>query len=295
MAERLEFRSRSPFEIHHILNDFKSLEEHSAYADLHIPEGEGPFGCVVAVHGSRGWSNHHEDHVRNWLESGIAVCQLQPFSTRSVESVVEDQLSVTHAMILADAFAVKEILDADVRIGSIGIAGWSLGGTVATYSAWSPIIEVLGTPFDAHLSFYPATHLRPDVKKWSSAPMLILHGTGDDWTPIGLVEDLLPELPNVTLHAYQGAHHAFDSTEDKRWIPKAIRLGKRTVRIEENGHMSGVWKFGLRVPMNELRHRRFALWILRNRGAHVMGNPIAREDAFQRGTAFLLSHLGLDF
>ena len=61
MPERLEFNSRSPFEIHHILNDFKSLTEHSAHADLHLPEGEGPFCCIVAVHGSRGWSNHHED------------------------------------------------------------------------------------------------------------------------------------------------------------------------------------------------------------------------------------------
>ena len=294
MPERLEFNSRSPFEIHHILNDFKSLTEHSAHADLHLPEGEVPFGCIVAVHGSRGWSNHHEDHLRHWLESGMAVCQIHPFSARSVESVVEDQLSVTHAMILADAFAVKTVLDSDVRISSVGIAGWSLGGTVATYSAWSPIIEVLGTPFKVHLSFYPATHLRPDRKEWSDAPMLILHGTGDDWTPISLVEGLLPDLPNATLHAYHDAHHAFDSTEEKKWLPKAIRLGKRTVRIEENGHMSGVWKFGIRFPMNELRHRRFALRILRNRGAHVMGDPLAREDAFQRGTAFLLSHLGLD-
>ncbi len=291
MPERLEFRSKSPFEIYHILSGLETVTDHSAYADLHIPEGEGPFGCVVAVHGSRGWANHHEDHIRKWLESGLAVCQIHPFSARSVESVVEDQLSVTYAMILADAFAVKKILDSDVRIGAIGIAGWSLGGTVATYSAWSPIIEALGTPFDAHLPFYPATHLRPDVKEWSDAPMLILHGTDDDWTPVSLVEGLLPELPNATLHTYPGAHHAFDSTEEKRWMRRAIRLGKRTVRVEDNGHMSGIWKFGIRFPMNELRHRRLALRIIRNRGAHVMGDPVAREDAFQRGTTFLLTHL----
>ncbi|MEC7436788.1 MAG: hypothetical protein VYB27_06875, partial [Candidatus Thermoplasmatota archaeon] len=147
MQERLDFTSRSPFEIHHILTSFDSLDLHSAYADLYFPEGEGPFGCVVAIHGSRGWQPHHEDHIQYWLSSGIAVCKVHSFSSRSVESIVEDQISVTHAMMLADAFAVKSLLDSDRRIDRIGIAGWSLGGTVAIYSGWSPIIDVLGTPF----------------------------------------------------------------------------------------------------------------------------------------------------
>jgi len=291
MQERLDFTSRSPFEIHHILTSFDSLDLHSGYADLYFPEGEGPFGCVVAIHGSRGWQPHHEDHIRYWLSSGIAVCKVHSFSSRSVESIVEDQISVTHAMMLADAFAVKSLLDSDKRIDRIGIAGWSLGGTVAIYSGWSPIIDVLGTPFAAHLPFYPAAHLRPDIKKWSNAPMLILHGTADDWTPLSLVEGLLPQLPNAILHTYPGSHHAFDSEQEKTWLPKVIRLGKRTVRIEENGHMSGIWKFGIRLPLNELSQRRLAFRILRNRGAHVGGDSEAREDALQQGLTFLLSHL----
>ncbi len=292
MLERLEFNSRSPFELHHILTCFESIEEHPAYAELFLPEGEGPFGCVIAIHGSRGWWPHHQDHINNWLDSGLAVCKLQSFTTRSVESVVDDQISVTHAMMIADAFAVKALLDEDERIGSIGIAGWSLGGTAALYSAWSPIVDVLGTPFDAHLPIYPAAHIRPDVKKWSNSPMLILHGTGDDWTPIHLVEGLLPQLPNATLQSYPGAHHAFDSVEGKIWLPNVIRLGKRTVRIDKNGHMSGVLAFGIRLPMNELKHRRLGFKILWKRGAHVQGDPDGREDALQRSKSFFLSHLG---
>jgi len=291
MSERVDFSSRSPFEIHHILTCFETLPEHFCYADLLLPEGEGPFGCIIAVHGSRGWQPHHDDHIRKWLECGLAVCKLQSFSARSVDSVVHDQLSVTYAMMLADAFALKKILDVDERFGRIGIAGWSLGGTVAIYSAWSPLVDVLGTPFDAHLPLYPAAHLRPDVKKWSDAPMLILHGTDDDWTPINLVESLMPELPNAVLHAYSGAFHSFDGIEEKTWQPKVIRLGKRTVRIEENGHMSGIWKFGIRFPVNELRHRRLVFRILRNRGAYVKGDSVAREDALQRGQDFFSQHL----
>ena len=88
MQERLDFNSRSPFEIYHILNNYDSLDFHPSYADLFLPEGEGPFSCVVAIHGSRGWQPHHEDHIQNWLASGIAVCKIQSFSSRSVESSV---------------------------------------------------------------------------------------------------------------------------------------------------------------------------------------------------------------
>jgi dienelactone hydrolase len=67
-------------------------------------------------------------------------------------------------MMLVDAFSTRSVLAQDPRIDKIGIAGWSLGGTVALYSAWSPIIDILGSAFDAHLPFYPAAHIRPDIK-----------------------------------------------------------------------------------------------------------------------------------
>ena len=163
MAERLMVQSRSPFEIHHILTGLENTPETDVEADLYLPEGEGPFGCVLALHGSIGWADHHQDHVNGWIEAGLAVCKVHSFTSRSIDSTVDDQLSVTHAMMLVDAFKTRAVLEQDSRIGKIGIAGWSLGGTVALYSAWSPLIEILGTPFDAHLPFYPAAHLRPEL------------------------------------------------------------------------------------------------------------------------------------
>ena len=144
MVERLQIQSRSPFEIHHILTDLGKSPETIVEAELYLPEGEGPFGCIVALHGSRGWASHHQDHIDGWLDSGLAVCKVNSFSSRSIISTVDDQLSVTHAMMLVDAFSTRSVLAQDPRIGRIGIAGWSLGGTVALYSAWSPIIDILG-------------------------------------------------------------------------------------------------------------------------------------------------------
>lgn len=292
MAERLMVQSRSPFEIHHILTGLENTPETDVEADLYLPEGEGPFGCVLALHGSIGWADHHQDHVNGWIEAGLAVCKVHSFTSRSIDSTVDDQLSVTHAMMLVDAFKTRAVLEQDSRIGKIGIAGWSLGGTVALYSAWSPLIEILGTPFDAHLPFYPAAHLRPELQTWSDSPILILHGDADDWTPLHFVEGLVPQLPNATLHVYPGAHHSFDCKKELTWLPKAVHLNKRTARIAKNGNMSGELLFGIRWPLNQRWQRRWVIRILRNRGAHVQGHPTARADSLVRSQEFFFKQLG---
>ena len=291
MAERLMVQSRSPFEIHHILTGLEDTPETEVEVDLFLPEGEGPFGCVIALHGSIGWADHHQDHVTGWLKTGLAVCKVHSFTSRSIDSTVDDQLSVTHSMMLVDAFRTRAVLEQDSRIGKIGIAGWSLGGTVALYSAWSPLIEILGAPFDAHLPFYPAAHLRPEIQIWSDSPILILHGDADDWTPLHFVEGLVPQLPNATLHVYPDAHHSFDCEKEFTWLPKAVHLNKRTARIAKNGHKSGELLLGIRWPLNQRWQRRWVIRILRNRGAHVQGHPTARADALVRSREFFSKQL----
>ncbi|MBJ84805.1 MAG: hypothetical protein CMB52_04740 [Euryarchaeota archaeon] len=288
MAELMHLDSSSPFEIYHILNGLEKLPKTGIEVELFLPPGEGPFGCVVALHGSKGWADHHQDHIEGWLGSGLAVCKVNSFTSRNIDSTVDDQLSVTHAMMLVDAFRTRSVLAKDPRIGKVAIAGWSLGGTVALYSAWSPIIDILGTPFDAHVPFYPAAHIRPDIQNWSESPIFILHGDADDWTPLHLVETLMPQLPNAKLQVYTGAHHSFDSEKEFTLLPKAVRLRKRTARIDKNGYMSGKLFLGIRFPLNERWQRRWVIRILRNRGAHVEGNPDARADSLEKAKQFLI-------
>jgi dienelactone hydrolase len=292
MPEIMQIDSASPFEIHHILTNFNASPNVLIEAELFLPQGEGPFGCIVALHGSKGWMRHHQEHINGWLDAGLAVCKVNSFTSRKIESTVDDQLSVTHAMMLVDAFRAHTRLVQDPRIDKVGIAGWSLGGTVALYAAWVPIIKILGTPFDAHVSFYPAAHIRPDIQEWSKSPILILHGDADDWTPMHLVESLLPQLPNATLQVYHGAHHSFDGHKELTWLPNAVRLRKRTARIDKNGNMSGNLFFGIRWPLNERWQRKWVIRILRNRGAHVEGNPIARADSLERAKKFVTKTIG---
>ena len=101
----------------------------------------------------------------------------------------------------------------------------------------------------------------------------------------------MPQLPNANLHIYQGAHHSFDCEYELTHLPKAVRLRKRTARINKNGYMTGKLFLGIPIPLNQRWQRKWIIRILRNRGAHVKGDPMARKDSLVRGREFFIKNL----
>lgn len=293
---RIGYSSRSPFEIHHILTGIDEAPELDMFGWLILPENAGPkVPCVVCCHGSLGWRGHHHEHMVRWLEMGIAVFRVHSFEARNVTSIVEDQMAVTHAMLLADAYRALEMLGSHPGIDAnrIGLTGWSLGGTVALYGAWSPIAEALapeGVRFAAHLPLYPAAHLRPEEPRYTGAPIRVLHGADDDYTPVHFVQELAGELDphgvEIEICAYPGAHHSFDSIEPMTWLPDAVRLGRRTTTIDRDGNMFVTNSKGQRHDLNEPAQRMAGFTAAKNIGAHIGGNWQARRQAFQDADEF---------
>ena len=78
MHERIEVQSRSPFELHQILTGLDKTPELTVESELFLPEGDGPFGCVIALHGSLGWADHHQDHINGWLEACLLYTSPSP-------------------------------------------------------------------------------------------------------------------------------------------------------------------------------------------------------------------------
>ena len=143
---QIGYSSCDPFEIHHILTGIERAPARDVFGWLILPEKAAERApCIVCCHGSMGWRGHHHEHMVRWLEMGIAVFRVHSFDARNVTSIVADQMAVTHAMLLADAFRALELLAGHPAIdpARIGLTGWSLGGTVSLYGAWSPIAEAL--------------------------------------------------------------------------------------------------------------------------------------------------------
>ena len=183
------YKSANPFEFYHILNKMDDVPDQDVFGSLIFPE-KCIFPCplVICIHGSYGWRGHHHEHMVNLLNKGIAIFRIHSFEARGIISIVEDQMSVTLATMITDAFRALTLLQnhPDIDQSRIGITGWSLGGSTSFYSAWEPIIESLsqnGERFNAHLPLYPGLHIKPEDNRWTNAPISILSGADDDYTP----------------------------------------------------------------------------------------------------------------
>ncbi len=167
---------------------------------------------------------------------------------------------VTQANRRLDALgAIAYLADrADVDVGRIGLIGWSNGGsTVLSASNLHHRDVAAATVKPAFaIAFYPGCE--SDLKRGYSpaAPLLMLVGQLDDWTPsapcVALAKSVTGTRPEITV--YPGAWHGFDSD-----VP--VRLRKDV----PNGVNPG-------------------------QGVHVGGNPAAWRASRDRVVRFLAEH-----
>jgi dienelactone hydrolase len=296
----IRYKSSNPFEFFHILNS-KNCEEQEMFGSLILPEEKkSKYPLVICMHGSMGWRGHHHEHSVNFLKNGFAVFRVNSFDARGVTSIVEDQIQVTLATVMTDCFNALKILSMhpDIDSSKIFIAGWSLGGSVAIYSAWEPIAEKLapeGERFAGHLAFYPGAFIWPEEMRWSKSSILTLIGADDDYTPASLVEELSPAINqhggSSSVIVYENSHHSFDSIDPVIHVPNAIAVGRRHTVLSKDGSHYHEDKDGKRTSMNE-PHERAQIFKDRAKvGAHLGRNWQARRASMKDSVDFLLSNI----
>ena len=295
----ITYKSSNPFEFFHILTS-QECDEQDMFGSLIFPdEGKEKYPLVICMHGSMGWRGHHHEHSVNFLNNGFAIFRVNSFDARQVVSIVEDQIQVTLATVMTDCFNALKILSKHPNIDSskIFIAGWSLGGSTAVYSAWEPLAEKLapeGERFAGHLAFYPGAFMWPEEMRWSKSPILTLIGADDDYTPPVLIEKLSPAINqnggNSKVIVYKGGHHSFDSIDPVVYVPNAIAVGGRHTFVGIDGYHYHEDKEGKRTPMNE-PHERTKIFKDRAKiGAHLGRNWKARQASMKDSVGFLVSN-----
>jgi dienelactone hydrolase len=89
----------------------------------------------------------------------------------------------------------------------IAVLGWSHGGMAVLEAV--TMSHPFGSPFNAAIAYYPyCTQL-----SITNAPLLVLIGEKDDWTPADRCKALIfseGSEPEIILKVYPDAHHAFD-------------------------------------------------------------------------------------
>ncbi len=242
---------------------------------LYKPKGKERFTAVAMFHGCAGALGRNGKVTSRFRSMaallngmGYGVLLVDSFNPRGEREICTTPIkarSILEDQRWLDAFGAIDYLNtrADVVAGRIGAIGFSHGGTnaVQVMDANLPPKAQGRAGFAASVAMYPgcSTTLakRPDFKAY--APLLVLAGELDDWTPAlpcrKLIERSRARGEPVDIEVYPGAYHAFDETTPVKLRTDVIR----------SGH-----------PV------------------HVGGNPAAREAAYARVREFFGKHLAAE-
>lgn len=184
--------------------------------ELERPAGEGPFPAIVILHGCGGpWPLRDDMWSRRLVDWGYVVLRVDSFGPRGFSEGTCDQIgSVTPLTRAEDAHAAKAYLKNlySVDGSNIAIMGWSHGAMSVLWAIENTYMvdAIRPDPFKAAIAMYPWCEqvlFRPD------APLLLLIGEMDDWTPASRCERMElrdPIVNDMTLKVYPGAMHDFD-------------------------------------------------------------------------------------
>jgi len=298
-TEKIIFQSANPFALSDIINNLDNQTEQEVYGKLTIPKdsinSDKKYPLVIGVAGSLGWREHHYEYMKMYQQSGFATFELNSFKSRNISSTVGSQVEVTTASIILDAYKAFEKLSKHPNIdkNKVSITGWSLGGAVALFSGWKPIIKAISKDlkFASHLSFYPPCFFDPENTEFTDSPIHILIGELDNWTPAEPCNYFVKKISdnsNVNLTIYPNSHHSFDSKEPITFNEKGYSFKNCLFKLNKEGDVLMNY---LNLPMSSPIMQKIGFLFCVERGVNLGGNPKSREKAFAFSKSFMMRTL----
>lgn len=195
-------------------------EKVSLAGRLTFPEAAtSPVPAVVILHGSSGVNPGEKVWAQRLNAMGYASFVVDSFTGRGVANTEADQTQLSMSAGIADAYFALRLLAADPRIDreKISVMGFSRGGIAALYSALDPFRRAViddDLHFAAHIAFYPGCGIHYTSTHLDGAPILMLLGGKDNYTPaapcVEYADALRKQGAQVTLKVYPDAYHGFD-------------------------------------------------------------------------------------
>ena len=294
IREEIFFESANPFAMSDVINDLDNQEKQEVYGILTLPidsVSDQKYPLIIGVAGSLAWRDHHYEYLDMYQKAGFATFELKSFKSRDIESTVGSQVEVTTAMMILDAYRALEKLSEHPNIdkNKVSITGWSLGGAVSLFSAWLPIKNAITkkVSFASHLPIYPPCFVDPENTDFTDAPIHILIGENDNWTPAKPCTEFVKKINkkgNIGLTIYPNAHHSFDSKSKLTQNEKGYSFKDCLFKLTEDGDVLMSY---LSLPMSSTFMQKIGFLFCVERGVTLGGNPQAREMAFKFAKNFM--------
>ena len=261
---------------------------------LSLPAGTTERGpAMVISHGSGGVSEARELWWADQLaRMGIAAFVVDSFGPRDVGQTATDQSQLSTAANVADALAALKLLATHPRIdpARIGVLGFSKGGQVALYTELEPFRQAViadDTRFALHVAFYPYCSDWYMSARITKAPMLLLLGGQDNYTPAAPCRDYAKWFESkgadTTVVAYRNAYHDFDSSRPPAYVRDLVTGKNCDAAIDLDRFSVAIRPTGEDITKSASTYLRNCL----TRGATVGGDGEARQRAPEDVKAFV--------
>jgi dienelactone hydrolase len=189
---------------------------------LFRPSGNGPFPAVVILHGCNGLDWHQasqagwrllKGYAERYARHGYVALVLDSFEPRGISNACGKPLTVSAARRSWDAFSAARFLG---QLGNVDAQRIVLQGD--SHGGWTTLVALERgrwtgpSPFVAGIAWYPSCY----AANGFAAPLLILIGEQDDWTPAASCRRMTERLrreqtgAEIVLKTFSGATHAYD-------------------------------------------------------------------------------------
>jgi dienelactone hydrolase len=205
----------------------------TAPVDKHArADAGGKFPAIVALHGCGGLPANRDlvsypqgRYVKMLTDAGYGVLYTDSFGGRNTKEICSQPLSarsITEFTRRLDVYAALNWLaqQPDVDARRLAVLGWSHGAqtVLAAADRTQPLVSEAKVLPRALVAFYPGCRNFVRAPRYEvAAPLLILSGALDNWTPAAPCRALAERLQQTqTDHAvkfieYPDSHHSFDS------------------------------------------------------------------------------------
>jgi dienelactone hydrolase len=177
------------------------------------------------------------DYAKLLNQQGMHALVLDSLTARGEKELCTQrtgQRRITQTQRRRDALGALAWLAArdDVDAARLGLIGWSNGGSTvlaATNASHTEVAAAAVRPSHA-VAFYPGCVDEERRGYRPVAPLLLLLGAADDWTPIAPCQAMAARAaaPKPEVHVYDGAYHGFDGQGPvrlRRDVPGGARPG----------------------------------------------------------------------
>ena len=250
---------------------------------LSIPDNHNG-RAVILSHGSGGIGNLHKKWKDFLTRNGYAVFMLDHFRPRNTINVLHSQVRVTEQQMAFDILKASSLLQSHPLIDKNRVyhIGWSKGASAGIIAALDDVKKMVlqgenSSKIAGFIEFYPWCGFRAELK--TSSPVLILHGTDDNYTPISFCETLVQDMKKtgsrIKIERFNGAMHGFDNWKQEKKTTNSLTVRKSTddCTLRVNPETLNIRSLNGKFSVDTYENRKMFLTKCAERGVSIGGSP----------------------